>query len=391
TWSLWMLWQRREPRLQSVQLAVATFLTVALVTGVALYPDSLVGAWSGSVALRLLALLTLCGMAWGATLLLRHYPVVASRRFTVVAVAAGSLLGVFLPLSQRGADSSTHPALRQLPASALVSRTELTAPALRLSATTTMRTGSASLLVTDGDTQLTVEPLLTFDRVSLDRFWSLFATQQSPRWQLESMQLTAGRFSGAYDGMHQGALEVSCGKEAVLVAAYTHLDTAVYSHLNSFLVLTLSGRGTLGISFSPCPQRIGILESDYPVGKPARFAVLKDRRVFEVLEARSGEKGPYAELASGTAADELTLTLYDGARAAFAVTLHDWVAQASTQLSPTAGWGVPENSIEFALSGNSHVATIFITLAATSVGRGWDTVGHAAGCYRNRVTVELLD
>ncbi|MEM7167969.1 MAG: hypothetical protein AAF581_21125 [Planctomycetota bacterium] len=33
TWSLWMLWQRREPRLQSVQLAVATFLTVALVTG----------------------------------------------------------------------------------------------------------------------------------------------------------------------------------------------------------------------------------------------------------------------------------------------------------------------------------------------------------------------
>ena len=33
----------------------------------------------------------------------------------------------------------------------------------------------------------------------------------------------------------------------------------------------------------------------------------------------------------------------------------------------------------------------WLTLAGTSVGRGvgrgWDTVGHAAGCYRNRITI----
>jgi len=27
-------------------------------------------------------------------------------------------------------------------------------------------------------------------------------------------------------------------------------------------------------------------------------------------------------------------------------------------------------------------------LSATSVGRGWDSVGHSAGTYRNRVTLE---
>jgi len=33
---------------------------------------------------------------------------------------------------------------------------------------------------------------------------------------------------------------------------------------------------------------------------------------------------------------------------------------------------------------------IWFTLAGTSVGRGWDTVGHKSGKYRNRVVVEPL-
>jgi hypothetical protein len=33
-------------------------------------------------------------------------------------------------------------------------------------------------------------------------------------------------------------------------------------------------------------------------------------------------------------------------------------------------------------------ASLFITLAATSVGRGWDSVAHAAGTYRNRIAIE---
>ena len=69
------------------------------------------------------------------------------------------------------------------------------------------------------------------------------------------------------------------------------------------------------------------------------------------------------------------------------VVLADWSAQADTTLSPTAGWGVPVNAIEFSLAGDapSSPASIFVTLAATSVGRGWDCVGHRPGTYRNRI------
>jgi hypothetical protein len=61
-------------------------------------------------------------------------------------------------------------------------------------------------------------------------------------------------------------------------------------------------------------------------------------------------------------------------------------------LSLTAGWGVPVNAIEFSLAddGPASPASIFVTLAGTSVGRGWDCVGHNAGTYRNRISVDRL-
>ena len=74
------------------------------------------------------------------------------------------------------------------------------------------------------------------------------------------------------------------------------------------------------------------------------------------------------------------------------VVFDDWSAQAGTAPSPAAGWGVPVNAIEFSLAGDrpGSPAGIYITLAGTSVGRGWDSVGHAAGTYRNRIRIEVL-
>ena len=130
---------------------------------------------------------------------------------------------------------------------------------------------------------------------------------------------------------------------------------------------------------------------DYPFGRPARFAYV-DEAAVSVVEASSGEKGPFHILAQGRLerSSSLEITLCDEDRAIGRLTLLVWPAQASTQLSPTAGWGVPENAIEFSLSGDEPTspASLFITLAATSVGRGWDSVGHAAGTYRNRITIE---
>jgi hypothetical protein len=86
------------------------------------------------------------------------------------------------------------------------------------------------------------------------------------------------------------------------------------------------------------------------------------------------------------------VTLYDGDKAAFTITLSDWSAQASTALSPTAGAGLPVNTIELVRNGDADNALSLLTtsLASTSIGRGTQSVGHAAGVYRNRITVTPL-
>ena len=113
------------------------------------------------------------------------------------------------------------------------------------------------------------------------------------------------------------------------------------------------------------------------------------------MEASSGEKGPFHELASGPLkrGEPLTMTVFDDDHPVFRVTLEDFSAQADTQLSPTAGWGLPANGMHFSIESDdpSSVATIFISLAATSLGRGFDSVGHAPGVYRNRMKVEVIE
>src|SRR6202034_1761945 len=90
--------------------------------------------------------------------------------------------------------------------------------------------------------------------------------------------------------------------------------------------------------------------------------------------------------------EPLEITLLDEGRPEGRITLADWAQQAGVALSPTAGWGVPVNAIEFSASGDEPEApaSIFVTLAGTSVGRGWDCVGHSAGTYRNRILLEAV-
>jgi hypothetical protein len=117
--------------------------------------------------------------------------------------------------------------------------------------------------------------------------------------------------------------------------------------------------------------------------------------VFRVVEAASGEKGPFRELAAGPLARgaPLVVTLLDGDRPVCELELMDWAAQASVELSPTAGWGLPANAVEFERLGDSpgEAVALWVTLAGTSVGRGWDSVGHRAGVYRNWINVHAAD
>lgn len=256
---------------------------------------------------------------------------------------------------------------------------------------------TADLVVYSGGVRLGCSPLLTFDRISPDGFWSILAPELSPgEWRrFERQTLHSGVHTFSYSDGSIILLPDSERADEVEMTAYSSIDRKAYSHLNSFCTLEINRHAELRLAFSPCPNAmIDVLPADYPRGRPARFGYLDASGLFCVVEATSGEKGPFHRLASGPLrrGDPLSITLYDRSRPVATVTLQDWSRQASTALSPTAGWGIPINAIEFQRLGNAPgtTAMIWITLAATSVGRGWDTVGHSPGVYRNRIVVQTV-
>jgi hypothetical protein len=244
-----------------------------------------------------------------------------------------------------------------------------------------------------------VQPLLTFESRSPDRCWTVFAPLRDrigPQRKLTAVEHLSESVRAAYrdDGLH--VLEIhALASGATEIEAWTELPQPVFSHLNSCCTLTIRGHRRLAISFSPCPDAVTeVFPSDYPVGRPIRLAYLDTAGTLHVAEASSGEKGPFRDLATGALArdDALQITFWDTGRRVCQVTLADWAQQCGTSLSPTAGWGLPVNAIEFSRLGEAEGAAvgIWITLAGTSIGRGWDSVGHAAGRYRNRMTFERL-
>jgi len=252
-----------------------------------------------------------------------------------------------------------------------------------------------------GTLSISVEPLLTFLNGSVDGCWTIFADpddRAGPEPRLLSSRRDGERsWTASYDFRRQGPatlrVETAPQPETIAIEATSRLGRLMYSHLNSFCDFEIRGHRRLSLEFSPCPGvAIDVRPFDYPFGRPARFAFLGGKQMFRVVEATSGEKGPFRILAQGPLGreQELTITLFDQERALGRIVLADWSAEADTTLSPTAGWGVPVNAIEFSLSGDapSAPASIFVTLAATSVGRGWDCVGHRPGTYRNRIRLE---
>jgi hypothetical protein len=285
-------------------------------------------------------------------------------RWMAAGATLGFLVGIGVARSQRGPDPGTHPAE---PVRALANLGTGALPAWA-------QVGPAGVRVVRDGVAIDVSPLLAFYSRSPDRGWTIFADQRHGDDVRGAFGVTARAGGG------------------VRIAAETALAGEVYSHLNAFTVIQIRGHRRLAVAFSPVPdQRIEITYSEYPTGKPSRFAFIDGGGELHVVEATSGEKGPFTELARGhaSAGAPLGLTLFDGDRRIATLELADFAAQASTQLSPTAGWGVPENAIELSLRSDrpDADATIFITLAGTSVGRGWDSVGHAPGLYRNRIDI----
>jgi hypothetical protein len=233
-------------------------------------------------------------------------------------------------------------------------------------------------------------PLLQFDRISRDGFWSLFAPSKEPPPTVTAHTRRAGVNTFAYSDDSVVEIFAPDAAGSMRLSAYSRVRDDTFTHLNCYCRFEISGHTRLSLVFSPCRgTEIEVLPADYPIGRPTRQAYLDDSNQLRVVEATSGEKGPYHQLAKGRLdrGDPLTIFLLDEGREVAWITLRDWSQQVSTDLSPTAGWRLPVNAIEFQLSGDDATspAWIYISLAATGVGRGWDTVGHRAGVYRNTI------
>jgi hypothetical protein len=384
------IWAARRERLAVVRivlLALAAMWATAAVSGRVIFPISTPLRWLAPLGLS--AAITVA--AFGPRLRRVRWPV----HSTALAVTLAAGVGAALPWLQRGPDPSTLPLNDGMAA----------APSTLAPLDVQVRTrhvGGALVQLNDGQVTFSrdryfvyVQPLLSFTSRSPDGCWTSLAPRElrvGPRRRL--IQVDDDGLLHYTDDDHS-TLAVSGDESHVDIVAHSRLPQPVFSHLNSFCELQLAGHRKLSVSFSPCPDvKVDVLDAGYPIGKPARCAYLGADGVFRVVEARSGEKGPFRELARGSLSrsDVITMTFHDDGRPFCTVTLDDFAAQASIDLSPTAGWKLPMNAIEFSLSDArpTSPASVFVTLAGTSVGRGWDSVGHAAGTYRNRMSIAFV-
>lgn len=243
-----------------------------------------------------------------------------------------------------------------------------------------------------GGARLELDPVLRFRSRSPDRAWTILAGRAAHR-QLPFLLERVGRKEGlvqcAFAGVRPGVVQLQrLSATQLAVESRRTLATPVYSHLNHAWAAHVHGpRGRWWIRFGDSEAQ-EVLAHDYPVGRPTRFATLREDGRLEIVEASSAEKGPFKTLDVVEASASLGLTIGCDETTLVRLTLQDWSGQVSLQRSPTAGWGLPENAIEFWRQEGGTGIWISASYAATSVGRGWDSVGHAAGTYRNRIRIE---
>jgi hypothetical protein len=382
TWA----WEKARLRNSALAMFPAFWLCVAVAARV-IFPQSARLFFLAPLGLGLLMLLLVC--------VAKPRPA----RWAWLAVLVGSALGALVTLAERGVDPDTHPLESVAPPlpEPLAPPTELRS--IVLGEDIRLDPGDPVVTLNRGRMTLAVQPLLTFVSRSPDRCWTLFASRterDGPRRRLIHLERLGDVVRTIHRDDTTSWMEAGVRDGALSIDSRTRLDSAVYSHLNTFTELTISGHRKLAVSFSPCPMdRIDFKTFAIQGSAPSRAAYLDADGMFRVVEARTAEKGPFKTLAQGrmSRTDPLTITLYDQEKPVFEVTMQDWAAQAGVQISPTAGYGLPVNAIEFCIDGESERASagMWITLAATSVGRGWDSVGHRTGTYRNRLTVRRIE
>ena len=369
-------WVRRPMVAATVAVALGVMWIASGVSGRLAFEVSLRWLFLGPILVGGFGILLGVSVWWGATGKGGH-----RRSWWYVPLVAflAAALGAWLPWTQRGPAPTTLP-ITDLPATVGLPADD-----------DTYTSGRGPYFVQQ-------EPTLRFISRSPDRAPSILAPAARRRPPFRE-RTGAGEWVDEVSEPGDDAfplvrhtLSATIDRDGIDLDGRATLRQPVWSHLNTYALLMLNGFNDLSVSFSPTgDERFAVQDSDYPFGKPSRFACVIEEAGqlrFDVLEASSAEKGPFKVLASAPIdrGDAITLTFHDGGEPIATWTIADFAAQASVDLSPTAGWGMPQNAIRFTLEGEGRrpTAAVYVTLAGTGVGRGFDTVAHAAGTYRTR-------
>lgn len=310
--------------------------------------------------------LALVGLAWWA----RHHVATSIGAFLL-----GGALGAALVLAQRAPPPSTRPAGGTL---AEVSGKDADD-----------QPASGQVIVPCGKQSIRVNPLLTFESRSPDATWTLLAPPESFGAQrtLARYAKTKDGFAARYLDDGESSLVVRRAGASVEIDAVSVLPRDVYAHLDSFTVLHVPF--TAALSFAPIGKEAFLIDATDDAA-PAKLAYMGPDLALHVVVASHDEKGPFTELAAAPLKREEPLSMdlhpLEGDGLGCRLTFADWTTQLSTEPSPAAGWGVPQATIQFFARG--HEGYVLLTLADTGPGRGWDSVGHAAGAYRNRLRID---
>jgi len=356
----------------------ALTFAVALAPGVMLMSGGLAGRFSfGLTDGTFFGAPFAVGVLWLLTTFRSYRALPSRRRWALVGVSLLFVpLGVVQIRARVPAPAGTTPASMALPPRLVAS---IVPEGARLSDT-------GSLHAPCGHGSLTIAPLLTFQDASDDGFWPMAHTPTTERaTERPALDGPLRRASLQLETLDGGAL---------LLDAATLVPKSTASHLNRYTDVMAVGLGSPRLSFGPTGSTTFAVEPfDYPRGRPAQFGALLSSGDFAVLRATNAEKGPFRELARGPLArgGPLSVTFFDGDAPQCRVTWLDYSAQADVTVSPAAGEGVPVNVVQFGKpASDESKVVIIVSLAATGIGEGLDTVLHAKGVYRNRVLLEPL-
>lgn len=365
-----------------VAAAIAGGWLSAVVAGLLVFPESIgleyaVGPLAIAIAFAVLA--------WFAKLRVSA---------SVIAAMVGGVVGVVEIVAQKAPPPSTRPAGGSL--------AEVTGEPTKDDAS------SGQVSFPCGKELVRVRPLLTFESRSPDAMWTVLAPPSAfgPRRRFDAFQKEKNGFRARYTDDGDSTLVATRDAKGLTIEAVTRLPKAIYSQINTFTAIYVPFEPTISFSVTG-PTRFSIDAEDRS-GPPTVFAYLGADLAFHVVRVRrDGDSiqgpddaeasadarhysGPHIEMAHGSLGRDEPLSIEihrkDGAPGGCKLTFADWSSQASTEPSPTFKAEIPQNSIQLLSKGKE--STIALTLAASGAGRGFRSVGHAEGTYRNRIRVD---